>query len=575
MDGEGRMEEKAGETGDPGENLLTCGISRYDSHVRNKWSNPAGKQTRLVLAGVDAVGYSDIAAQFMNLKMKFRNDRGNPTSRAVMNGFERLVTEPQTTKLGTTGLWNFDVILFVVTFQAFCPDPVAFQDGGVALTRGVVTVPSRALLLHYSWRAARLPSVGRRDGACFRPLERPPCGNTTSSCACGSSPQQSSSPTLRGHHSQGNKVELLASFRIRFHRNVMTSQDQRGRGGVMVRLLASHLGEPAGFIGDLRFLLPLHSGASPYSPHFTLIGSQDLDVKSWLNHSNPRLGSNDVASMASHTCRWCSLHDLWLVASNMNYDVLVRCDITSHCATSRYCDEGLRLWGQFSENRHTLACMQAQIAGLIEATARASFLNTLDSWFRCEESVVTSRCWLFQLIGIICMACASPALLPGSSWFLFVVVTSFIATLVWAFIYLLGIREALKIPINWILTECRSSEGAGLAYPQLFEAEKCRSAATHATSVSVPLSELLNTAIITVLYLIAFIVQLSVWAPYSHFSTYGYYGQNIAAGMSLLGSGEAAGEERVSCTCSLPQPHAMLKTYVINCTFADAGRIFL
>ncbi|KAJ8881069.1 hypothetical protein PR048_017542 [Dryococelus australis] len=69
------------------------------------------------------------------------------------------------------------------------------------------------------------------------------------------------------------------------------------RGGVVVRLLASNPGEPvsipglgrsrifafgnragrcrwsAGFLGDLPFPPPLHSGAFPYSPDFTLIGS--------------------------------------------------------------------------------------------------------------------------------------------------------------------------------------------------------------------------------------------------------------------------------------------------------------
>ncbi|KAJ8874558.1 hypothetical protein PR048_025421 [Dryococelus australis] len=35
-----------------------------------------------------------------------------------------------------------------------------------------------------------------------------------------------------------------------------------------------------GFIGDLPVLTPFHYGAAPYSPHFTLIGSQDLDFKS-------------------------------------------------------------------------------------------------------------------------------------------------------------------------------------------------------------------------------------------------------------------------------------------------------
>ncbi|KAJ8893223.1 hypothetical protein PR048_005811 [Dryococelus australis] len=43
-----------------------------------------------------------------------------------------------------------------------------------------------------------------------------------------------------------------------------------------------------GFLGGLPFPLPFHSGAAPYSPRFTLIGSQDLDVKSrpyTLTHS--------------------------------------------------------------------------------------------------------------------------------------------------------------------------------------------------------------------------------------------------------------------------------------------------
>ncbi|KAJ8894696.1 hypothetical protein PR048_000003 [Dryococelus australis] len=70
-------------------------------------------------------------------------------------------------------------------------------------------------------------------------------------------------------------------------------------GGRTVRMLASHQGVPvqskvwplvifasgnragrcrwsAGFLGDL----PLHSGVATFSPRFTLIGSQDLDVKS-------------------------------------------------------------------------------------------------------------------------------------------------------------------------------------------------------------------------------------------------------------------------------------------------------
>ncbi|KAJ8883343.1 hypothetical protein PR048_015186 [Dryococelus australis] len=70
-----------------------------------------------------------------------------------------------------------------------------------------------------------------------------------------------------------------------------------GRGGLVVRLTVSHLGELASISGgairmwescrtmpladgDLQFLPPLHSGTAPNSPDFTLIGSQGLDVKS-------------------------------------------------------------------------------------------------------------------------------------------------------------------------------------------------------------------------------------------------------------------------------------------------------
>ncbi|KAJ8871242.1 hypothetical protein PR048_027548 [Dryococelus australis] len=77
----------------------------------------------------------------------------------------------------------------------------------------------------------------------------------------------------------------------------------RGRGVVVVRLLVSHQDEPgsisdgaapgfshvgrcrcsAGFLGDFPFRPPLRSGAAPYSPRFTLIGSRYLDVESRPN----------------------------------------------------------------------------------------------------------------------------------------------------------------------------------------------------------------------------------------------------------------------------------------------------
>ncbi|KAJ8897243.1 hypothetical protein PR048_002589 [Dryococelus australis] len=86
----------------------------------------------------------------------------------------------------------------------------------------------------------------------------------------------------------------------------MKHKQNRVRGGVVVRLLAFHEGEPGsipgchlrifacgnragrchwstGFLGVLPLHPPFHSNAAPYSPRFTLIDSQDLAVKSRLN----------------------------------------------------------------------------------------------------------------------------------------------------------------------------------------------------------------------------------------------------------------------------------------------------
>ncbi|CAH2259211.1 CKLF-like MARVEL transmembrane domain-containing protein 4 [Pararge aegeria] len=86
------------------------------------------------------------------------------------------------------------------------------------------------------------------------------------------------------------------------------------------------------------------------------------------------------------------------------------------------------------------------------------------------------------VLGILCMALGTPW---ASAWFVFVAVTSFITTLMWSFVYFLSIREALKLPINWIL------------------------------------SELISTSVETLFYFIAFIVMFT--------SVYGNYGRNVAA----------------------------------------------
>jgi len=100
------------------------------------------------------------------------------------------------------------------------------------------------------------------------------------------------------------------------------------------------------------------------------------------------------------------------------------------------------------------------------------------------------------LLAVICMACASPAYRPGTSWFLFVVVICFIVTLMWVFIHLLSITNNLNIGVSWLTMEFGYSAGA------------------------------------TVLYFTAFIVQLSIWSPNFLFAT--WRSSNIAAGVFAL-----------------------------------------
>ncbi|XP_063605460.1 uncharacterized protein LOC134780590 isoform X1 [Penaeus indicus] len=57
------------------------------------------------------------------------------------------------------------------------------------------------------------------------------------------------------------------------------------------------------------------------------------------------------------------------------------------------------------------------------------------------------------VIGIFCMACAAPAWTNGTHWFLFVVVTAFVSTALWCFLYLLNLKNAINLPIDWLLTE--------------------------------------------------------------------------------------------------------------------------
>ncbi|VVC41540.1 Marvel domain [Cinara cedri] len=124
-------------------------------------------------------------------------------------------------------------------------------------------------------------------------------------------------------------------------------------------------------------------------------------------------------------------------------------------------------------------------------------INNVFSWVEINYKYFKTLPGILKLaqliLGIVCLALASPARLSGTNWFLFVVIISFIATAIWSFVYLLSIREAINFPINWVL------------------------------------SEFCNTLLLTVLYMVAFIVQLSAWTRPLYNSQ--YKNSNIAAGV--------------------------------------------
>ncbi|XP_022227525.1 proteolipid protein 2 [Drosophila obscura] len=95
------------------------------------------------------------------------------------------------------------------------------------------------------------------------------------------------------------------------------------------------------------------------------------------------------------------------------------------------------------------------------------------------------------VLGIICMALAAPPLNSATSFFMFVIVISFIITILLIAAYFLGIREALNVAVNWIF------------------------------------SELITTAVLTLLYFIGFIVQLARWSESQEKGN----GSNTAAGV--------------------------------------------
>ncbi|KAJ8896994.1 hypothetical protein PR048_002340 [Dryococelus australis] len=81
----------------------------------------------------------------------------------------------------------------------------------------------------------------------------------------------------------------------------------------------------AGFLGDLPYLTPLHSGAAPYSPRFTLIGSQDLDMSARQRLSR---GPDPTPGEFRIVCNYCNHSQVLFVL--LAEELASICAIISH-----------------------------------------------------------------------------------------------------------------------------------------------------------------------------------------------------------------------------------------------------
>ncbi|KAJ8881259.1 hypothetical protein PR048_017735 [Dryococelus australis] len=253
---EARMEqcqnERAGETGDPRENPPTNGIVRHDSHLQNP----------VTLLGIEP---------------------GSPFAGPLAKLAE---TPSQTRQLGMLSL--------VKRLHAI---GIPFLE-----------VPGPATRLFINLRTATTFRTTKRGGTVATRWTRIREGS-------GSIPrpailvavfhgfQNHSRPMLEWVPNKGHGFLPHSLFPAQLAPSLMTSLSPR-RAAVVWRLeyLPSTYATPGGGrsrifacgnragrcrwpAGFSQGSLPLHSGAAPYSPHFTLIGSQDLDVKSRPNLS--------------------------------------------------------------------------------------------------------------------------------------------------------------------------------------------------------------------------------------------------------------------------------------------------
>jgi len=145
----------------------------------------------------------------------------------------------------------------------------------------------------------------------------------------------------------------------------------------------------------------------------------------------------------------------------------------------------------------TVTTEEGDMPGHIEIRLNIGYFKTTPGWLKLIQLV----------IGVICMALASPAsVLRGvdnfglghNHFFLFVVVTTFIISLIWVFFYLLQIRDFIKVKLPFTFMKL----------------------------------EVVFTILATIFYIIAFIVLLS---------GYGWCTTSIPRGSTLCDARVAGG----------------------------------
>ncbi|KAJ8873776.1 hypothetical protein PR048_024610 [Dryococelus australis] len=237
------------------ENPPISGIVRHDSHLRESSSGPAGNRARFGLVGGERSGRYATTAPFPSAQpcVGSRADvRGVdvviPGSRRVREN-RRLILAAARTDLyrGLAGSTTAVVVWTAIE----SPHP----------RRGSICT------------CAHAPS-GEPQGGRYTLLQSLTWRDAATYCDTGDAVE------LRIQWSPTNKAN-----RVRFPVGIFARENPAGRCRCS-----------GGFQGALPFTPPLYSGAAPYSPRFTFIGSQDLD------------GGEGVASL---TCRY-QMEDNWL-----------------------------------------------------------------------------------------------------------------------------------------------------------------------------------------------------------------------------------------------------------------------